>query len=265
MSAHEPRDHEEEDAFLRRLFAPPRPTFAAALYDRLAREGIATRHHRRWWRLDGETFRGPAWLALAGAMLLLVLAGMAIPAVAHRAALPPHSSPREVTPAADGLAPVLPAPVVVTHGSVPAGRRWESVAQLTGAVGVSLLAPTALPAGCAEQERFGVAAPVNVAYLTYSCVVISQQAVVRGGAAREEQPLVGAGSIQEMTVGEYPAYVVRGGWVVDAGGAQVWQDGLGLTLVLERDGLLVRLRAGGTSDPGLEGLVRIAQSLQALR
>lgn len=130
-------------------------------------------------------------------------------------------------------------------------------------VGVPLLLPTALPSGCAERERFGVGAPINVAYFTYTCVTISEQAVVRNGVAHREQLYVGAGAIQEVSVDGWPAYFVRGAWGVDAQGQQVWQGGAGLQLVLERDGLLIRLSPGDASGRPEEGLLRIARSLQA--
>jgi len=132
---------------------------------------------------------------------------------------------------------------------------------LAAVVGTPVLAPTALPAGCGERERFTVPAPASVAYLTYTCVVISQQAVVRGGVAHAEQPRVGAGALQEATVAGEPAYFMRGAWVVDAQGQQVWQEGFGLMLTLERDGLIIRLRAGNLGAQPEVTLVRIAESL----
>lgn len=232
------------------------------------------------------------WLAATAVIAVLLLgATLALPVVAR--SILPHSVPREIAPATPGAAPILPAAAAATFAPTPTGRRWEPLEGLAETVGGTLLVPTYLPPGCAVRERFGIPAPVNAAYLTYSCVDISQQAVVRGGAARDEHPAVGAGAVQEVTVGGRPALYIRGSWVnADAltpqavaspppnvlknpkQGELVWREDFGETLVLERDGLIIRLQGGtagllpGSTIPGRAGkdeLIRIAESLQPYR
>lgn len=292
----------ESDAFLTQLRELPRPAFTSELYDRLAWQ--ETDRMSAWSRVQefaGSIFTMRARaIAVVTTVLLLLGAALTIPALARRPAALPHSVPLEITPPTPGALPVMVPPVaapydaspvvtpsaVATGGSVPVGQRWETMESLAAKVGLPLLVPTYLPAGCTERERFGDAAPFNVAYLTYSCVSISQQAIVRGGVERSEQPRVGAGSTQEVLVGGQPAIYIKGLWVHSYfltpgnygraptptggrgqgnGGDLVWQEDAGQQLILERDGLIIRLLAPGVSVLPKEELIRIAESLQRPR
>jgi hypothetical protein len=253
---------DEDAAFFRRFHEPPRPEFARALSERLAHDqvdfGSVHGGRVRAWR--GIAVARP-WLA-AAVVVLMLGAILAVPAMAYWSIALPHSAPREVFPATPGGAPVLTPSGAVTDAPTPAGRRFESLDDLARATGLPLLLPTYLPSGCAERERFGLPTPVNAAYLTYSCLTLSQQAIVRQGTEHREEPAIGAGAAEAITIGGQPAIYIRGAWMVDSRGQRVWQEHLGHELVFERDGLIVRLRAGDATAVPLAELIRVAESLQ---
>lgn len=252
---------DEDGAFFRQFHEPPRPEFTRALSERLAhdpvdRESVPGGRVRAW----GMAVARP-WLA-AAVVVLMFGTILAVPAMAYWSIALPHSAPREVAPATPGGAPVLTPSGAVTDAPTPVGRRFESLDDLARATGLPLLLPTYLPPGCAERERFALPTPVNAAYLTYSCLTLSQQAIVRQGTERREEPAIGAGAAEAITIGGQPAIHIRGAWMVDSRGQRVWQEGLGHELVFERDGLIVRLRAGDAKTVPLEELIRVAESLQ---
>ncbi|HEX5505738.1 MAG TPA: hypothetical protein VFW96_24185 [Thermomicrobiales bacterium] len=250
MHDHPLSTQKEDDAFLTRLREPPRPAFTAALFERLASQGDQPVSALGPWP-------GPlAWLgtararvmaaALVIALALALSVALALPAVARTWLA--QVAPREVT--------AIPTPVSVTDAPTPAGRRWETLAQLQAEVGFAPLVPAYLPAGCSARERFSIPGP-KAAILTYSCVTISEQAP-RG--EQTERPYVGPGATEEVYVGDTPATYIRGIWVVDAQGRQTWDADASQQLVLERGGLIIWMTAG-SGVPKAE-LIHIAASLQ---
>jgi hypothetical protein len=157
-----------------------------------------------------------------------------------------------------GPATIVPTPV----------RRWSAPDELAGTVGFVPLAPAYLPPGCEARERYALARP-PAAYLIYACVAIAQQA---GGIV--QQPAVGAGAAEVLAVGGYPALYIRGGWVEARRGTPgglpgepgelVWREDVGQTLILERDGLIIRLQVPGAATLSREELLRIAESLRPI-
>lgn len=253
---------DEDLAFFRQFHEPPRPEFAHALFERLAHDpvDIGQVPSGRVWAWRRMPVARP-WLA-AAVVVFMLGAILTVPAMAYWSIALPHSAPREVLPATPGSAPVLTPSGAVTDAPTPAGRRFESLDYLARTTGLPLLLPTYLPSGCAERERFALPTPVNVAYLTYSCLTLSQQAIVRQGTEHREEPAIGAGTAEAITISGQPAIYIRGAWMVDSKGQRVWQQNLGHELVFERDGLIVRLRAGDVTTVPLEELIRVAESLQ---
>lgn len=269
MSEHRDGAPFEDDAFLLELREEPPPAFAAALYERLVElDARPVRGRGLWSGLSVRPVpRRTRALALAVAAILLLLGtAFAAPAVART--LLPHVAPREVAPPpTPGTPPRLTPQGTVQTEPVPSGRRWASLDELARTVGFTPLLPGYLPVGCEEGERFGVA-DLAVAYLIHACVAIVEQS-----ADRVQRPAVGAGSSEPVTVGGWPAIYIRGGWVAagqgtpeaSAAGELVWREDAGQTLILERDGLIIRLQVPGEVALPREELIRIADSLRPPR
>jgi hypothetical protein len=180
--------------------------------------------------------------AIALVMLLGVLL-VAVPVVAQTAL--EHFVPREIKE--------LP-PIQATYEPPPATARLMEVAQLEVLTGFSIIAPTYVPRGCVLTERFFVSGP-HVVYLNYSCVSIALQQ-----AHPMHQPHVGENSVQEVIVNGKPALYINGIWVIMPGSEErIWREGVVKELVLEHNGLLIRLQ---TDQLSKEELVKIAESLE---
>ena len=274
MSEHRPGTEGHEDAFLASLYQPPPPAFAAELRDRLRRQEAAAGPPRRRWPWSPARPRAHrAWAAaLAIGVLLLLSVALATPVLARTllAALP-HSTPREIPPPTAGAIPILAAPTSGIYLPTPtAGVRQPTTGSAAPAPAV-LLVPGYLPPGCARQGRAGYD-DLQVTVLAYSCVIILEQ------TARQEHPAVGVGSTEQVRVGGLPAIYTHGAWQRGptrgriggtpeaVGDDQVWWNAdLGQELVLERDGLIIRLQAGGVDIMPKDELIRIAASLQPAR
>lgn len=211
----------------------------------------------KWWWRHVRRVRG---IAVAVGLLLLLSTGLTATAVARRSDILSHLVSRDAPP--PGSLPTLSSPVAVAYGPTPAGRRWETLEQLAQAGGFTPLVPAYVPSGCSERERFSLP-QFHAVYLTYSCVDISQQ------PGKPAQPAVGAGSTEEVLVGNQPAIYSKGAWVNyppypgnQFRGGTVWREDVAQELVFERDGLVIHLHAGPTSVLSKEELLRIAASLQ---
>lgn len=284
--------NQADDAFLTRLWEPPRSAFATALYDRLAHQvtlaepgHAASAWNRLLRRAPAQGFPIRYRLIAAAAAVLLLSTIFAWPAVAD--VVRQRLVVREVTTPAPFTVSRPEGPVV--FAPTPKARRWAPLEQLAQSIGGTLLVPAYLPPGCAERERFTLGQRVPMAYLTYACVTIGQEWDPRNSP----QPTAGAEpGATNVTVGGRTGLYWRGTWI-DAessarlplpGGtpaptagptpdvgrgrrapAVVWREDIGQTLILEREGVLVTLRAGGTAALPKEELFRIAESLQPFR
>lgn len=219
--------------------------------------------NKRWWQLQRSLATRVRAIAAIIGMLLLLSVSLTATAVARQSSLLPHFVLREVAgqPTRGAMSLATP-PVAVTDGPTPVGRRWETIGQLAQEVGFTPLVPGYVPRGCSARERFSLP-QFQVAYLTYSCVDLSQQV---GKAA---SPPVGAGATEVVTIGNQPALYIRGAWVNyppypgnQFRGGTEWREDVAQELVLERNGLVIHLHAGPTSMLPKEELIRIAASLQ---
>lgn len=181
-------------------------------------------------------------LAHALGVLLLLSAVIAGPVLAQVAL--EHYSPREVE---DWH------PIQATYEATPS---TTSIDRLEEMAGFSILVPTYLPPGCSLQKNSYLDKP-QVIYLTYSCVVITQQK-----ARTTQSPYIGKDSSEMITVAGNPAIYVDGAWVQIQGEKELrWAQGAAKELVFERDGLIVRL-AGSSVDLSKEELIKIAESMR---
>lgn len=273
MNDNRPHTEDPEDAFLAPFYQPPRPAFTAALRDRLRQQEAAAEPSRCVWPWSSRPPRASrAWgAALAAGLLLLLSIALAAPVIARTRATLPHSEPREIPPPTAGAVPVLVVPTTGTYVPTPAGAVQQPTAGSASPAGPAPLVPTYLPPGCTRQGRSGYG-DLGVTVLAYSCVIILEQ------SARQEHPAVGTGSTEQVSVGDLPAIYTHGAWQRGptrgriggtpeaVGDDQVWwNEDLGQELVLERDGLIIRLQAGGVDIMPKDELIRIAAALQPAR
>jgi hypothetical protein len=243
---------------LARAAPAPDPAFQQHLERRLLarrarREGPVVRAgHARGALAGGSRGRlpAPAWIAVA-AFALLLSAVIAVPVVARAVTRLPHSAPREVA--------ALPTPEAVTTAPVSTGPHAMTLDEIAATVGFAPLVPTYLPADarCGVSDGFAWR-DIRVASLNYTCVRLHQQAP-RGSSP--EQPYVGVGATEEVTVGGQPAIYIHGAWVEEQG-QRVWKEGFAQELILERDGLIIHLLAGNTAVMSKDELIRVAASLR---
>ncbi len=243
---------------LARAAPAPDPAFQQHLERRLLarREGPVVRAgHARGALAEGSRGRlpAPAWIA-AAAFALLLSAAIAVPVVARAVTRLPHSAPREVA--------ALPTPEAVTTAPVPTGPHAMTLDEIAATVGFAPLVPTYLPADarCGVPDGFAWR-DIRVASLNYNCVRLHQQAP-RGNSP--ERPYVGVGATEEVTVGDQPAIYIHGAWVEEQG-QRVWKEGFAQELIIERDGLIIRLLAGNTAVMPKDELIRVAASLRPYR
>lgn len=273
MNDNYPHIEDPEDAFLVPLYEPPQAAFAAALRDRLRQQEAAAGPPQRSRPWAPTVFGVPQArvAALAVGLLLLLSITLAAPVIARTRATLPHSEPREIPPPTTGAVPVLVVPTTGTYVPTPTVAVQQSTAGSASPAGPAPLVPTYLPPGCTRQGRSGYG-DLGVTVLAYSCVIILEQ------SARQEHPAVGTGSTEQVSVGDLPAIYTHGAWQRGptrgriggtpeaVGDDQVWwNEDLGQELVLERDGLIIRLQAGGVDIMPKDELIRIAAALQPAR
>ena len=160
-----------------------------------------------------------------------------------------HYAPREVAR--------IPMPISTAAAPTPQSRSTiTDLARIEEQIGHRILQPTYLPANCGGlRERFAYA-DIRVAVLRYGCVGIEQQ--VNSGI---QQPYVGTGASQSLTVNGQPAIYINGIWVQDKpGGKLTWRAGDYHELIFEQNGLTIRLSA--STEIAKEELVRIAESMK---
>ncbi|MDQ4075147.1 MAG: DUF4367 domain-containing protein [Chloroflexota bacterium] len=183
-------------------------------------------------------------LSHVGALVIL-LAGLvvALPVVAQTAL--EYFAPREVTELQ---------PIQADYETPPSAPRWLETEQLEEVAEFTLIEPTYLPPDCVLNERFFASRP-RVVYLNYSCVSIAEQKT-----QVTHRPRVGEDSVQEITVNGKPAVYINGIWVVMPGSEErIWKEGVVKELILEQDGLLIRMQSDKLSK---EELIKIAESLE---
>lgn len=216
------------------------------------REGTETFHSGIVGRLTNRFSQKPFKLSFAAALVLLLSLAAAWPVLGDT--ILQHVAPREVAQVPNHSHLV---------GPKPTGPRWADLDQLSKQAGFTVLIPNSLPEGCTADERWFIPGP-QVVYLTYSCsIVISEQAA----EGHQEQPYVGQGSTEKVTVNGQPALYIGGAWVQMAGQATPeWTDGVGQMLILERDGLIIHITSSQRfKDPSIvkAELIAIAESMQA--
>src|SRR5581483_11782208 len=137
----------------------------------------------------------------------------------------------------------------------PAAPRFLPVEEVEKRVGFSLIVPSYLPSGCTMQERF-YGNYERVAHLNYSCVGIEER---KGDSVL--RPYVGEGPIQTLTIKGQDALYFGGAWVKVTGAEEpTWMPGVAHELVLESNGLVIRLTASSVQLTK-EELIKIAESM----
>lgn len=150
-------------------------------------------------------------------------------------------------------AEAAPTPKQVTYAPVPAEAQTTTVDALAQQAGFALQIPATLPPGCSWQDGRYLAQSQHVS-LEYSCVSIAQ-----ASADTVQRPYVGEESAQEVLVNGVPAVYIDGVWR-EVGDERIWWEHGPKQLILEQDGLVVRL-TGTSKSITREDLVAIAESL----
>jgi hypothetical protein len=132
--------------------------------------------------------------------------------------------------------------------------RLTDPAEFEKQAGFRLVWPTLLPAGCSLREHFFIPQAREVA-LVYTCMEIFEKK-----AEGVDSPLVGEGSIQQLSVGNTTAYYIGGAWVRMPGETKpTWHADWAGYLVFERDDVLIYLSGDGLT---LGELVAVAESMR---
>lgn len=177
--------------------------------------------------------------------LVLLLGVLVVGTVLAQGGLP-HIAPREVEK-------WPPAPLKLEPR--PDQPRFKPAEELEKQLGFALVLPTYRPPGCALIERF-FGALERVAYLNYSCLAIEEWK-----SDSLQQPYVGEGSVQTLTINGKEALYIGGAWVKITGAKEpTWMPEFSHELVFEYNGIGIRLSASPTQLTK-EELIKIAESM----
>lgn len=127
----------------------------------------------------------------------------------------------------------------------------EEIEQIEQSINFSLLVPGYVPNECYWQSYRVI---LNGVQLSYTCLCINQQQV-----QNVQQPRFGEGSTEEVSVGNNPAFYIRGNWMqLEGQNEPIWVGDAGSWLIFEHDDIIIRLRTGSLTK---EELIRITDSM----
>lgn len=242
----------------RRLLAATEPPSQARIDDATQ---ASSRHARHYIALA----------AVAIAAALLAASAFRWPAFAD--SLLHQLSPRQVA----SLPPA--APGRLTYATPADTPRPTSLAALGRQAGFTPLVPTYLPTGCVRTDQHFESGPGSAIAIDYSCgLTFTEQ------AGRDDHPVVGTNSSQQLLVDGQPAIYTNGAWVQAVGqDAPSWIPSFAQQLIFDRLGVTVHISAppdhrtemqiggqtvligGGMAIMPKDELLRIAASLQPAR
>lgn len=229
---------------------------------------VGQRGIRPWWKqplrqwITGgartQPVRRSSQVRLIQVVLAIILALVVLPVLGQT--ILRYFVPQEVDtlPESGNITRILPqktdisltATVVhTTTSTIPDSVIIEGLEQQTG---LSLLAPTYLPDECVPQNTFTYS-DIQSVILQYSCVIIEQERVTEA-----QQPYVTTGSVEDIEINSKPAKYIRGTWI-NMNGERTYNPDVGSQIILEKDNMLIKLRATGTLTK--DEHIKIAESM----